>query len=149
MDFDLRDHLDADAVQQRGFVAPLADRLDRRRSEQRVAFDQAQVFDRSVRTDDRAEQHAPRDALLAGLERVLPALLYTTGIVSLGFLVLAASEFTFTRNVGLLTAAAMLICLFADLTLLPAFLLRLKSSVSGGSVQAGLAAQQEPAARSL
>jgi len=76
-----------------------------------------------------------QEALEAGLRRVLPALLCTTLIVSLGFSVLAASDFSFTRNVGLLTSAAMVICLAADLTLLPALLLRLKSStpaVKGG-----------------
>jgi predicted RND superfamily exporter protein len=88
------------------------------------------------------------EALRAGLRRVLPALLYTTGIVSLGFLVLAASDFTFTRNVGLLTAAAMLICLLADLTLLPALLLRLKSSGQGGRAQRGLGSVLEREAHS-
>lgn len=75
------------------------------------------------------------EALEAGLRRVLPALLYTTVVVSLGFSVLAASDFSFTRNVGLLTSAVMVICLLADLTLLPALLLRLKSSSPGVKVR--------------
>ncbi len=71
---------------------------------------------------------APREALTRALRRVAPALVYTTLVVSIGFAVLAGSSFTFTRNVGLLTSSVMLICLLADLTLLPALLLRLKPS---------------------
>jgi predicted RND superfamily exporter protein len=71
---------------------------------------------------------AAEAALGNGFRRVLPALIYTTLIVALGFSVLAASDFSFTRNVGLLTASVMLVCLLADLTLLPALLLRLERS---------------------
>jgi uncharacterized membrane protein YdfJ with MMPL/SSD domain len=54
---------------------------------------------------------------------VLPALLYTTLTVAAGFLVLGISEFTFTRNLGLLTAGIMVICVVANATLLPALLI--------------------------
>jgi predicted RND superfamily exporter protein len=62
-------------------------------------------------------------ALDGALRAVLLALVFTTVIVSLAFLVLAFSEFTFIRNLGLLTAAIMVLCLLADVTLLPALLL--------------------------
>jgi predicted RND superfamily exporter protein len=62
--------------------------------------------------------------------RVLPAVVYTTVIVSAGFAVLALSDFAFTRNLGVLTASVMVLCLLADLTLLPALLLRVEESDS-------------------
>jgi predicted RND superfamily exporter protein len=43
--------------------------------------------------------------------------------VAAGFLVLGISEFTFTRNLGLLTAGIMVICVVANATLLPALLI--------------------------
>ena len=46
--------------------------------------------------------------------------------VALGFAVLGLSEFTFIRNLGLVTSLLMLLCLAADLNLLPAILLRLE-----------------------
>jgi predicted RND superfamily exporter protein len=69
-------------------------------------------------------------ALRRGLVRVLPAVVYTTVIVSAGFAVLALSDFAFTRNLGVLTASVMVLCLLADLTLLPALLLRVEESDS-------------------
>jgi hypothetical protein len=80
-----------------------------------------------------AGQVPVREALERGLRRVLPALVYTTVTISLGFAVLALSHFSFTRNVGVLTAGVMGICLLADLTLLPALLLRLEGSRRDGS----------------
>jgi hypothetical protein len=62
-------------------------------------------------------------ALRRGLVRVLPAVVYTTVIVSAGFAVLALSDFA-------LTASVMVLCLLADLTLLPALLLRVEESDS-------------------
>jgi hypothetical protein len=62
-------------------------------------------------------------AMREALARVLPALLYTTLTVAAGFLVLGISEFTFTRNLGLLTAGIMVICVVANATLLPALLI--------------------------
>jgi hypothetical protein len=44
-------------------------------------------------------------------------------MIAAGFFVLAFSEFTITRNLGLLTGGIMLLCLLADVTLLPALLL--------------------------
>ncbi|MAE93656.1 MAG: hypothetical protein CL910_03250 [Deltaproteobacteria bacterium] len=62
-------------------------------------------------------------ALEHAIERVLPALLMTTLAVGIGFGALALSEFRFIKNLGLLTALVMGICLVADLVLLPALLL--------------------------
>jgi predicted RND superfamily exporter protein len=72
----------------------------------------------------RGESH--RRAVEETFHRVLPPLVYTTVAVSLGFAILAFSPFTFTRNLGALTSAVMVICLAADLNLLPALLLRLR-----------------------
>ncbi len=52
-------------------------------------------------------------------------------MISIAFVVLGFSEFTFTRNLGLLTAAIMGICLLADATLLPALLLSRRSWKAG------------------
>ena len=72
----------------------------------------------------RASGEAPHDALLSTLRRVLAPLVYTTLVVALGFCVLAVSGFTLTRNLGILMAAVMVLCLAADLLLLPVLLTR-------------------------
>jgi predicted RND superfamily exporter protein len=65
----------------------------------------------------------PLEALGWALDRVLSPVVYTTIVVTLGFAVLGLSSFTFTRNLGLLTACILLLCLLADVVLLPALLL--------------------------
>jgi predicted RND superfamily exporter protein len=50
---------------------------------------------------------------------------------ALGFSVLAFSDFTFIRQLGILTAGLMVLCLLADLRLLPALLLRLRTPPEG------------------
>ncbi|WP_049724004.1 efflux RND transporter permease subunit [Gilvimarinus polysaccharolyticus] len=52
------------------------------------------------------------------------ALLYTTTIITLGFLLLVFSDFVPSVQFGLLTSLAMLIALLSDLTLLPVLLKR-------------------------
>jgi predicted RND superfamily exporter protein len=47
------------------------------------------------------------------------------------FSVLAFSDFTFIRHLGILTAGLMILCLLADLLLLPAMLLRLRTPPEG------------------
>jgi predicted RND superfamily exporter protein len=47
-------------------------------------------------------------------------------MLSSGFLVLLLSGFAAFRQLGALAATTMMICLFADLTLLPALLLRFR-----------------------
>jgi predicted RND superfamily exporter protein len=61
--------------------------------------------------------------LLEALQLCVPSILYTTAAISLGFGVLGLSDFSFTRDLGLLTAAVMVLCVCADLFLLPALVL--------------------------
>lgn len=64
-----------------------------------------------------------RDAAVrTALRSVLPAVVLTTVIVGLGFLVLGLSEFTFVANLGIVTAGVMGLCLAADVNLLPVLL---------------------------
>ena len=65
-----------------------------------------------------------RAALDQTFAEVLPAIASTTCMIALAFGVLAFSEFTITRTLGLLTSGIMLICFIADTTLLPALLSR-------------------------
>jgi predicted RND superfamily exporter protein len=53
---------------------------------------------------------------------VVPALVYSTIAIAVGFGVVGLSDFTLIRNLGLVTSAMVVICLIADLTLLPALL---------------------------
>lgn len=72
----------------------------------------------------------PLAALDTALARVLHAVVLTTLAVALGFGLLGLSQFTFTRNLGLLVAGTMGVCLLADLILLPALLGRLQPTSS-------------------
>jgi predicted RND superfamily exporter protein len=63
-----------------------------------------------------------RDALAESIRRVLPALTFSTIAIAVGFGVVGLSDFTLIRNLGLVTSAMVVICLLADLTLLPALL---------------------------
>jgi hypothetical protein len=74
--------------------------------------------------DERALGRGPRAALDATLGRVLPAVVTTTVAIALGFAVLGASGFTLIRHFGLVTAALVVVCLVADLTLLAPLLAR-------------------------
>jgi predicted RND superfamily exporter protein len=74
--------------------------------------------------DERALGRGPREALDATLARVLPAVVPTTASIAVGFAVLGVSDFTLIRNFGLVTAALMVVCLLADLTLLAPLLAR-------------------------
>ena len=67
---------------------------------------------------------APRaQAVEASLRQSFPAIVQTALVVALGFAVLGLSGFSFIRNLGLVTAGLMLLCLAAELNLLPAMLL--------------------------
>ncbi|UCE85778.1 MAG: MMPL family transporter, partial [Deltaproteobacteria bacterium] len=72
---------------------------------------------------ERAGRAGVSRALLGAFERVLPPVVFTTLGVSLGFAALGFSGFTFTRNLGIVTAGIMLLCLAANVLLLPALLL--------------------------
>lgn len=64
----------------------------------------------------------PSAAIERVVERVSGALIVTTVAIVFGFLALAMSEFTLIRSFGALTAAVVLMCLVADLTILPVLL---------------------------
>lgn len=70
------------------------------------------------------------EAVVQALRRTMPALVYTTVAIVIGFGVLGLSSFSATRNLGLVTAALVSICLIADVMLLPALLLRYDSGES-------------------
>jgi hypothetical protein len=61
-------------------------------------------------------------SLTAAYRMVFPPLVFTTLAVTLGFAVLAFSNFTLIRHLGLMTGGLMILCLLADLLLLPALL---------------------------
>lgn len=61
-------------------------------------------------------------ALGQSIRLVMPPLVFSTVAVAIGFAVIGLSEFTLIRNLGFLTAAMVVVCLLADLTLLPALL---------------------------
>jgi len=75
------------------------------------------------------------------LLRVASPIVYTTLAVGVGFAVLGFSPFLFIRNLGLLTAGVLFVCLVADLVLLPALLLRpsgraiTRSRLKGGGAE--------------
>jgi predicted RND superfamily exporter protein len=73
---------------------------------------------------ERSEGFSPQIAIDHALSRVLEPVVYTTVVVAAGFLVLAASGFALTRNLGLLTSAVMVLCLVSDILLLPTLLVR-------------------------
>jgi predicted RND superfamily exporter protein len=64
----------------------------------------------------------PEHALEDTLRRVLFPLVITTVAVASGFFVLGVSEFTLIRHFGVVTGSVVLLCLLADLTLLPVLL---------------------------
>ncbi len=75
-------------------------------------------------TDWRRTGLGAKEAVTRALRRTLPALVYTTAAIVIGFGVLGLSDFAATRNLGLVTAALVAICLMADVLLLPALLVR-------------------------
>ena len=68
--------------------------------------------------------HTGIDSIDETFRFVLPPLIYSTIVIAAGFGVLALSNFTVTQNLGLVTAGTVVLCLLADLTLLPSLLLR-------------------------
>ena len=72
-----------------------------------------------------------REALEGTIRAVVPAILATTIMISVSFLALSLSDFTITRNLGLLTSAVMVVCLLADLSLLPSLLIASDSRSRG------------------
>jgi predicted RND superfamily exporter protein len=64
----------------------------------------------------------PSQAIFETYARVFRPVVYTTGVVVGGFLVLGFSEFALIRNLGMTTAAVMVVCLVADILLFPSLL---------------------------
>jgi hypothetical protein len=77
-------------------------------------------------------------ALDGAIARVAHPMALTTIIVGLGFSLLGFSQFTFTRNLGLLVAGTMAVCLLADLILLPALLSGIRPERPKRSSEAGI-----------
>ncbi len=75
------------------------------------------------------QPHLPHSSRLSWCAR--RTVIYTTALVALGFAVLAFSDFTFIRHLGILTAGLMVLCLLADFLLLPAMLSRLQTAPEG------------------
>jgi predicted RND superfamily exporter protein len=80
------------------------------------------------------------------LRQSFPAIVQTALVVALGFAVLGLSGFSFIRNLGLVTAGLMVLCLAAELNLLPAMLLgdrdaASRSGEAGGPLGEHTAAQ--------
>jgi predicted RND superfamily exporter protein len=71
----------------------------------------------------RSTGESPEHALLRTFERVLPPIVFTTLTIGLGFAVFGFSTLVFTRHLGLVTSGIMVLCLLADILLLPALLL--------------------------
>jgi predicted RND superfamily exporter protein len=74
--------------------------------------------------DERTLGAPPREILRAVFARVLPGVSTMTVSIAIGFAVLGLSEFTLIRNFGVVTAALVVVCLLADLTLLAPLLAR-------------------------
>jgi predicted RND superfamily exporter protein len=68
-------------------------------------------------------------AVTGTFEEVLPAIVSTTVMIAGSFVVLGLSEFSITRNLGLMTSGIMVLCLLADVTLLAVLLLRMRPGV--------------------
>jgi len=77
--------------------------------------------------DERRLGLEPLAAIERCLQRVLPALVLTTVSICAGFAVLGLSQFTLIRNLGIVTGVLVALCLLADVTLLPALLLKVDS----------------------
>ena len=70
---------------------------------------------------------SPEAAALVASRRVGEPMVVTAGMLAIGFLVIALSEFATLREFGALSAATMVICLVGDVLLLPALVTRLRA----------------------
>jgi predicted RND superfamily exporter protein len=76
-------------------------------------------------------------SLFVAYGRVFPPIVFTTIVISAGFLVLGFSKFALIRNLGVVTSAVMVLCLLADVILLPALLNCLSRRVRASRVVDG------------
>lgn len=72
------------------------------------------------------------EAIEAAFCRIFPALLITTGVLALGFVVVAFSSFSLIQRLGMLTVVAMVVCVIANVTFLPALLVVGRSDARNG-----------------
>lgn len=71
------------------------------------------------------------DAVRYAFNNVGLALLVTSVVLVVGFMIMAQSHFYLNSSMGLLTSAVIMIALLIDLTLLPALLMKFSSSTKG------------------
>ena len=74
------------------------------------------------------------DAVRYAFNNVGLALLVTSVVLVVGFMIMAQSHFYLNSSMGLLTSAVIMIALLIDLTLLPALLMKFSSSTKGEKV---------------
>ena len=86
-----------------------------------IAVDET-VFVLSAYVTQRSLSRSGAASIAVSVRHVLPALLATTTAVVTGFAILTLSNFAFTAKLGALTASVMVICIAANVTLLPALL---------------------------
>jgi hypothetical protein len=85
----------------------------------------------------RSKGASPKLALARTFERLLPPVVFTTLTIGVGFAVLGFSTLVFTRHLGLVTSGIMVLCLLADILLLPALLLATGGSRGAQRMPAG------------
>ncbi|SNY54871.1 hypothetical protein SAMN06297280_2756 [Arsukibacterium tuosuense] len=90
------------------------------------------------------QQPSADNALSATFTHTGMAIVFTSVIIAAGFAVFAFSDFLPSVYFGILTAAAMLMALLTDLTILPALLNRFVKSSSDGHGQQTAAAENRP-----
>lgn len=71
--------------------------------------------------------HSVEASVELAITDVVAPLVFSTVAVSVGFAVLGLSDFTLIQHLGILTSVMVLVCLVADLTLLPALLVEFSS----------------------
>jgi predicted RND superfamily exporter protein len=86
--------------------------------------------------EERASGWNRHMAMRRALEKVLTPVVCTTATVGAGFAVLAFSSFAFTRNLGVLTASIVVMCLLANVFVVPILLTRRKGLAGGGTSSA-------------
>lgn len=74
------------------------------------------------------------DAVRYAFNNVGLALLVTSVVLVVGFMIMAQSHFYLNSSMGLLTSAVIMLALLIDLTLLPALLMKFSSSTKGEKV---------------
>jgi predicted RND superfamily exporter protein len=90
-----------------------------------VAVDET-VFVLSAVVGQKSSGSVLDSVISESFQKVIAALVGTTAVVAVGFGLLGLSTFAFTQKLGLLTAGVMMTCVAANVTLLPALLVKFK-----------------------